>query len=353
MPPEIAAAIGLELLAALAHAHGERRRASRRQARERAHRARDAPTPRSRRTMPNPRRGPARRRQADRLRDRQAPRRPGRDVDRAGARKPRPHGARADRRRGGRRPVGRLRRRRSALRVHGRSPAVRRHNPAQVLRRVLDGHYTEAQPRATDRRAAWSKILDRALAHAPADRFADANAMRDAVAAELERLDVTSPERDLEAWIDDPRSVERGQRRASSTGSARSRATRESAGMSSRAAADYNRALAYAPDDPNLLRIVAGMNRAERRARALRRFGRVGAAVAVALHALVRGAAARPATRPSPPRRRLAVGRREPRRPPWLRRPPRRRSTRRPAPAPVPRRRTCRQSFASRAPSAG
>jgi hypothetical protein len=135
-------------------------------------------------------------------------------------------------------------------------------------------------PAARESGATWSRILDRALAHAPADRYADANAMRDAVAAELERLDVTSPERDLEAWIDDPLSAGKAgdalvDRLCVLAGEARKR------GDVLAAAADYNRALALRPDDQNLLRIVAGMNRAERRARAMRRFGRVGAAVAV------------------------------------------------------------------------
>ncbi|HEY5146758.1 MAG TPA: hypothetical protein VII82_08315, partial [Polyangiaceae bacterium] len=40
------------------------------------------------------------------------------------------------------------------------------------------------------------------------------------------------------------------------------------------AAADYNRALAHAPNDPHLLRIVAGMNRAERRGRLIGRAAR-------------------------------------------------------------------------------
>jgi hypothetical protein len=39
------------------------------------------------------------------------------------------------------------------------------------------------------------------------------------------------------------------------------------------AAADYNRALAHAPDDPQLLRIVAGLNRAEARSKMMRRAG--------------------------------------------------------------------------------
>jgi eukaryotic-like serine/threonine-protein kinase len=151
-------------------------------------------------------------------------------------------------------------------------------NPAQVLRRVLDGIYPEAHREHPSVGATWSRILDRSLARAPADRFPDAAAMRDAIAAELHRLDVRSPERDLEAWIDDPASSGKAQRDALVerlcvlAGDARRR------GDVLAAAADYNRALALRPDDPNLLRIVAGMNRAERRGRALRRLGTIGAA---------------------------------------------------------------------------
>src|SRR5579859_1760941 len=79
-------------------------------------------------------------------------------------------------------------------------------NPAQVLRRVLDGHYPEAQMERPVVGSRWSAILDRALAHLPGDRFPEAAAMRDAIAGELQRLGVSSPERDLEAWIDDPAS---------------------------------------------------------------------------------------------------------------------------------------------------
>ena len=152
-------------------------------------------------------------------------------------------------------------------------------NPAQVLRRVLDGEYPEAQRERPVVGSRWSKLLDRALARAPADRFQDATAMRDAFAAELLRLEILSPERDLEVWIDDPARFEElhgkriVDRLRALAGDARKR------GDVLSAAADYNRALAHAPNDPNLLRIVAGMNRAERRARLLGRAVRAAAVV--------------------------------------------------------------------------
>jgi len=162
-------------------------------------------------------------------------------------------------------------------------------NPAQVLRRVLDGVYPVAHREHPPVGASWSKILDRALARAPADRFPDASAMRDAIAAELHRLDVEAPARDLEDWIDDPASFDAAygnklvDRLCTLAGDARKR------GDVLAAAADYNRALALRPHDPSLLRIVAGMNRAERRGRALRRVGRI-AAAAVGLSALAAAA---------------------------------------------------------------
>jgi len=146
-------------------------------------------------------------------------------------------------------------------------------NPAQVLRRVLDGTYPSAQHERPIVGPRWSALLDQALAHAPADRFADANAMREAVQAELTRLGVTSPAAELAAWLDDTdaytsqhagKMIDRLVALGGEARKARDPIT---------AAGDYNRALAHAPDDPQLLRIVTGMNRAEARTRLLRRAG--------------------------------------------------------------------------------
>ncbi len=144
-------------------------------------------------------------------------------------------------------------------------------NPAQVLRRVLDGTYPSAQNERPIVGPRWSALLDRALAHAPADRFADANTMRAAVQAELTRLGITEPAAELAAWLDDteaytaPHARRMIDRLVALGGEARK--ARDPIG----AAGDYNRALAHAPDDPQLLRIVTGMNRAEARTRLVRR----------------------------------------------------------------------------------
>ena len=108
----------------------------------------------------------------------------------------------------------------------------------------------------------WSVILDRALARQADDRFPDAVALRDAIKEELARIGVTAPRTELEAWFDDPEGYteEHGKRMISTLCDLGDAARKR--GESLAAASDYNRALAYAPNDPQLLRIVATMHRA-------------------------------------------------------------------------------------------
>jgi eukaryotic-like serine/threonine-protein kinase len=144
-------------------------------------------------------------------------------------------------------------------------------NPAQVLRRVLDGTYPEAVTERPVVGRIWSGLLDRALAHAQTERFPDAGAMKAAIVTELDRLAFPGAEGELEAWFDNPDAYEEthAKRMIDRLCSLADDARRK--GNVLAAAADYNRALAHAPGDPQLLRIVAGMNRAEARARLLKR----------------------------------------------------------------------------------
>ena len=144
-------------------------------------------------------------------------------------------------------------------------------NPAQVLRRVLDGVYASAERERPVVGKVWSQILDRALARKPEARFPDAQAMRDAIAAELGRLGMGSAKVEIEAWLDDPEgwTADHDKRlidRLCQLGAASRKRSDAVA-----AAADYNRALAYAPNDPSLLKVVASMQRSEARARLVRR----------------------------------------------------------------------------------
>ena len=159
-------------------------------------------------------------------------------------------------------------------------------NPAQVLRRVLDGIYPSAEREQPPVGKVYSQILDRALARQAEDRYANAEVMREALAAELSRLGVATPRTELESYFDDPESwaaehQERLIERLCDLGSAARKR-----GDAVAAASDYNRALAYAPNDPQLLRIVASMHRAEARVRLARR------AVPLFLGALVLGTSA-------------------------------------------------------------
>ena len=144
-------------------------------------------------------------------------------------------------------------------------------NPAQVLRRVLDGIYPSAERERPSIGKIYSQILDRALARQAEDRYDNAEQMREALSTELLRLGVAAPRTELEAYFDDPEgwSAEHEKRLIGKLcmlgGDARKR------GDAVAAAADYNRALAYAPNDPQLLRIVASMHRAEARMRLARR----------------------------------------------------------------------------------
>jgi len=144
-------------------------------------------------------------------------------------------------------------------------------NPAQVLRRVLDGQYPPAEMERGTVGKRLSVILDRALAHEATERFDSANAMRDALLAELKRVGIDSPARELEAYFDDPDGYvkEHDKRLIAKLCDLAQVARKEDRVLD--AAADYNRALAYAPDDPQLLRIVARMQRDAARAAFIRR----------------------------------------------------------------------------------
>jgi eukaryotic-like serine/threonine-protein kinase len=142
-------------------------------------------------------------------------------------------------------------------------------NPAQVLRRVLDGIYPSAERERPTVGRVFSRILDKALGRKPEDRFESAEAMREALTAELSRLGVTNPRGELAAYWGDPSGyAERHEKKTIALLCELALAARKR-GDAMAAAADYNRALAYAPHDPALLRIVASLHGAEARRRFL------------------------------------------------------------------------------------
>jgi hypothetical protein len=143
-------------------------------------------------------------------------------------------------------------------------------NPAQVLRRVLDGAFTPPEKARPSVGAQFSTIVSKALAHEQRGRYASALEVAEALKEELSALGFTDLRSELRAYLSDrkaytaayePRIVERLVRRA-----AEARLLRHIP----LSAACLNRALAIRPDDAELLAEVTNLGRAERLRRNLR-----------------------------------------------------------------------------------
>jgi serine/threonine protein kinase len=143
-------------------------------------------------------------------------------------------------------------------------------NPAQVLRRVLDGAFTPADKARPTVGAQFGAIVGKALAHEPAGRYASAEAVATALRTELTKLGfvdlrselrtyLLNPKAYLEAY--EPRIVERLMTLATE---ARARKDIPCS------AAYLNRALALRPDDSRLIAEVTSLGRSERLRRNLR-----------------------------------------------------------------------------------
>jgi serine/threonine-protein kinase len=162
-------------------------------------------------------------------------------------------------------------------------------NPAQVLRRVLEGSYEPADAERPVVGGRWARVIARAL-HVDSDkRLQTASELGALVAEELAALGIEDPQGDLVEYF---ASHERYEERIAGVlvprllrrGEGEKRAGRVLA-----AAADFNRALAYRPDDQAILRRVSALS-AERLWK--KRFARIGgiAAVSVGLFGVAYGA---------------------------------------------------------------
>ncbi|XYH92645.1 serine/threonine-protein kinase [Sorangium sp. So ce1128] len=159
-------------------------------------------------------------------------------------------------------------------------------NPAQVLRKVLEGTYPEADRERPAVGARWSRIVAGALAHDIAARTASPRALAELIRAELTELGVVEPRVELAAYFADPAGyTERHVARLVPRLVARAEAGRKRGDVPG-AAADYNRALALAPNDLTILKRIAKLN-ASRSRRALAR-----RALGVALGSVALGVAA-------------------------------------------------------------
>jgi serine/threonine-protein kinase len=137
-------------------------------------------------------------------------------------------------------------------------------NPAQVLRRVLDGTYPPADRELPSVGAIWADVLARALAREAIDRYPSVEVFAGTLRAELERVGITDPRQEIERVLADqdgylPAYEERLVAGLVSSGE-RARATRDYR----TATVQFNRALAYRPGDADLLRRVSHMARRDR-----------------------------------------------------------------------------------------
>ena len=144
-------------------------------------------------------------------------------------------------------------------------------NPAQVLRRVLDGAFTppdRAEPRVG---AAYAAILSKALSHAANDRYASTADLATALREELVSLGFDAPSQELTDFLADPDGYKnQHEERIVTKLTARAEALQKVRNVPL-AAACFNRALAYRPQDARLLAAVSSLSRGARTRRLLER----------------------------------------------------------------------------------
>lgn len=142
-------------------------------------------------------------------------------------------------------------------------------NPAQVLRRVLEGAFTPTERARPTIGAGIGAVVDRALAKDAKDRYASALDVADALRAELRLLGFDDPPSEVAAYLQQPKQYRSDfETRVVAQLVLRGRKARESRDVPTATAA-FNRALAYRPDDADLIAEVSSLARNERFRRAL------------------------------------------------------------------------------------
>ncbi len=136
-------------------------------------------------------------------------------------------------------------------------------NPAQVLRNVLESNYeppVSACPTVGER---WNRIIVQALQRDPEKRQHDIHEFAKAVKEELDRVGMDAVRHEVAAYLAKPEEYERSFVERIVEGLKASGNAARAARDVPLAAAQFNRALAYRPADPDLLRHVSGLRRRE------------------------------------------------------------------------------------------
>ncbi len=148
-------------------------------------------------------------------------------------------------------------------------------NPAQVLRKVLEGIVLPPERQLPKVGSAYGQITLKALAREPQDRYSSAQQLEEALLQELKDLGIIEVRAEISSFLDDPASYKaRHEHGFPDVLAERARRAR-SEGEIIRAAALFNRALAYRPDDTQLLADVVGLARRDRLKRRLISFSAV------------------------------------------------------------------------------
>jgi eukaryotic-like serine/threonine-protein kinase len=130
-------------------------------------------------------------------------------------------------------------------------------NPAQVLRKVIEGRFIPVERMLPTVGGQLGRVVDRALAHDPADRFESAADFAAALQRELERLGFETPYAELTQYLDRPArySLEFPDRIVERLVAAADKARNDGDVILSSSL--FNRALAYKPHDSDLIAAVA------------------------------------------------------------------------------------------------
>jgi len=137
-------------------------------------------------------------------------------------------------------------------------------NPAQVLRRVLEGAFTPAERARPTVGAGLGAVVDRALAKDAKDRYASTADVAEALRAELKLLGFDDHLSEVAAFMQDPKAYRSDfEARVVKSLVARGRKAREERDVQA-ATASFNRALAFRPDDVDLISEVSSLARSQR-----------------------------------------------------------------------------------------
>jgi serine/threonine-protein kinase len=144
-------------------------------------------------------------------------------------------------------------------------------NPAHVLKKVLECNYTSPDKERPTVGGRWSAILRGAIAREPADRYPDIRTFGEAIRAELAALGIEDARAEIYRYLSDPDGYTKSLvPLLVSALIARAQRAQRSRDIPA-AAADLNRAVAYRPEDQELLRQVSSLAKGEWRRQAARK----------------------------------------------------------------------------------